>query len=134
MNRLISIGKTLGWVLYLDEVPTYPLTNVWTDTVRGGFTGQNIYVVQTNTKVVERCILASTDPGDLVFDPTCGSGTTAFVAEEWGRRWITCDTSRVAIALSKQRLMTAEFDYYTLAHPSEGVSSGFNYEKVPHTP
>ena len=74
----------------------------------------------------------TTDPGDLVFDPTCGSGTTAFVAEQWGRRWITCDTSRVALTLAKQRLMTAVFDYYELAHPSEGVGSGFKYKTVPH--
>lgn len=132
MNRLISRGNTLYWVLYLDEVPTFPLTNVWTDTVRAGFTGKNVYVVQTNTKVVDRCVLMTTDPGDLVLDPTCGSGTTAFVAEKWGRRWITCDTSRVAIAIAKQRLMTATFDYYELAHPEEGVSSGFRYDSVPH--
>ena len=74
----------------------------------------------------------TTDPGDLVFDPTCGSGTTAFVAEQWGRRWITCDTSRVALTLAKQRLMTAVFDYYELAHPKEGVGSGFTYKTVPH--
>ena len=74
----------------------------------------------------------TTDPGDLVFDPTCGSGTTAYVAEQWGRRWITCDTSRVAITLAKQRLMTALFDYYELAHPDEGVGSGFKYKTVPH--
>ena len=89
-------------------------------------------VVQTNPKVIQRCLLMSTDPGDLVFDPTCGSGTTAFVAEQWGRRWITCDTSRVATTLAKQRLMGATFDYYKLAHPDEGVGSGFEYKKVPH--
>ena len=91
-----------------------------------------IYVVQTNAKVIERCILMTTDPGDLVLDPTCGSGTTAYVAEQWGRRWITCDTSRVTITLAKQRLMTALYDYYELAHPEEGVSSGFRYKTVPH--
>lgn len=90
------------------------------------------YVVQTSTTVIERCLLMTTDPGDLVLDPTCGSGTTAFVAEHWGRRWITCDTSRVAVALAKQRLMTAAFDYYELAHPDEGVVSGFKYKTVPH--
>lgn len=131
VDRLIASGNTLGWVLYMDEVPIYPLTNVWTDTVRAGFAGKNIYVVQTNTKVVERCILMTTDPGDLVFDPTCGSGTTAYVAEQWGRRWITCDTSRVAIAIARQRLMTAVYDYYELAHPDEGVGSGFKYKTVP---
>lgn len=97
-----------------------------------GAAGDKIYVVQTTEKIVERCILMTTDPGDLVFDPTCGSGTTAYVAEQWGRRWITCDTSRVAITLAKQRLMTSLFDYYQLAHPEEGVGSGFVYETVPH--
>ena len=81
---------------------------------------------------MERCLLMTTDPGDLVFDPTCGSGTTAYVAEQWGRRWITCDTSRVAVTLAKSRLMTANFDYYELAHPAEGVGSGFKYKTVPH--
>ena len=90
------------------------------------------YVVQTANEAVKRCILTTTDPGDLVFDPTCGSGTMAYVAEQWGRRWITCDTSRVAISLAKQRLMTALFDYYELAHPDEGVGSGFKYKTVPH--
>ena len=80
------------------------------------------------TKVIERCLLMTTDPGDLVLDPTCGSGTTAFVAEKWGRRWITCDTSRVAITLAKQRLMTASFDYYALRYPHEGLKGGFDYE------
>ncbi len=83
-------------------------------------------------KVIAALSLMTTDPGDLVFDPTCGSGTTAYVAEQWGRRWITCDTSRVAITLAKQRLMTALFDYYELAQPSEGVGSGFKYKTVPH--
>jgi adenine-specific DNA-methyltransferase len=91
-----------------------------------------VYAVQTNEKVIQRCLLMTTDPGDLVFDPTCGSGTTAFVAEQWGRRWITCDTSRVATTLARQRLMTAVFDYYELAHPEEGVGSGFKYKTVPH--
>jgi adenine-specific DNA-methyltransferase len=89
-------------------------------------------VVQTNPEILRRTILMTTDPGDLVFDPTCGSGTTAYVAEQWGRRWITCDTSCVAITLAKQRLMTAVFDYYELAHPAEGVGSGFKYKTVPH--
>jgi adenine-specific DNA-methyltransferase len=91
-----------------------------------------VYAVQTNTKVVSRCLLLVTDPGDIVFDPTCGSGTTAYVAEQWGRRWITCDTSRVATTLAKQRLMKAVFDYYDLAHPAEGVGSAFKYKTVPH--
>jgi adenine-specific DNA-methyltransferase len=93
---------------------------------------EKVYVVQTNRKVIQRCLLMTTDPGDLVLDITCGSGTTAYVAEQWGRRWITCDTSRVAITLAKQRLMTAVFDYYELAHPNEGVGSGFKYKTVPH--
>jgi len=93
---------------------------------------KKIYAVQTNEKVIQRCLLMTTDPGDLVFDPTCGSGTTAYVAEQWGRRWITCDTSRVAITIARQRLMTAVFDYYELAHPQEGVGSGFKYKTVPH--
>ena len=91
-----------------------------------------VYVVQTNEEIIKRCILMTTDPGDLVFDPTCGSGTTANVAEQWGRRWITCDTSRVALTLAKQRLMTSLYDYYELAHPNEGVGSGFTYKTVPH--
>ena len=104
-------------------------TDVWMDTQGAA---DKSYVVQTATKVIERCLLMTTDPGDLVFDPTCGSGTTAYVAEQWGRRWITCDTSRVALTLAKQRLMTASFDYYELAHPAEGVGSGFTYKTVPH--
>jgi adenine-specific DNA-methyltransferase len=109
-----------------------PINNLWTDT-RWGFDAQDKrYVVETNTKVVARAILMTTDPGDLVLDPTCGSGTTAYVAEQWGRRWITCDTSRVAATLAKQRLMAADFDYYDLAHPHEGVGSGFRYKTVPH--
>lgn len=91
-----------------------------------------IYVVQTTELAIQRCLLMTTNPGDLVFDPSCGSGTTAYVAEQWGRRWITCDTSRVALTLAKQRLMTAAFDYYELAHPEEGVGSGFTYKTVPH--
>jgi adenine-specific DNA-methyltransferase len=91
-----------------------------------------LYAVQTNTKVIERCILMTTDPGDLVFDPTCGSGTTAYCAEKWGRRWITCDTSRVALAIARQRLITAKFDYYELKDPERGPAGGFIYETVPH--
>ncbi|MEW6233362.1 MAG: DNA methyltransferase [Chloroflexota bacterium] len=108
-----------------------PIVSVWNDTVIGTFT-RKVYVVQTGEMAVQRCILMTTDPGDLVFDPTCGSGTTAYVAEQWGRRWITCDTSRVALSLARQRLMTAVFDYYELAHPHEGVGSGFIYKTVPH--
>ena len=125
-------GNSIFQKLYLEHQPGVALTNLWDDTARGSFGETNIYVVQTKTKPVERCILMTTDPGDLVFDPTCGSGTTAYVAEQWGRRWITCDTSRVAITLAKQRLTTAVFDYYQLAHPDQGVGSGFQYKTVPH--
>lgn len=131
-NRLINVSTSLYYVRYLDDFPVVPYDNVWKDTSAGGYSDIKVYVVQTNRKVIQRCLLMTTDPGDLVFDPTCGSGTTAFVAEQWGRRWITCDTSRVAITLAKQRLMTALFDYYDLAHPEEGVGSGFKYKTVPH--
>ena len=90
------------------------------------------YVVQTSTKVIQRCILMTSDPADLILDITCGSGTTAYVAEQWGRRWITCDTSRVAIAIARQRLLTAAFDWYKLIDPEAGISSGFKYKSVPH--
>jgi adenine-specific DNA-methyltransferase len=113
----------------LDDFPAFELGTNWTDTAG---TQDRVYVVQTNSEVIKRALLMTTDPGDLVLDPTCGSGTTAYVAEEWGRRWITCDTSRVAVTLAKQRLMAADFDYYELAHPEEGVGSGFRYKTVPH--
>ena len=130
-RRLQVSGQRLNYVRYLDDFPVLPVHNIWTDT--GSSLGwDKMYVVQTAIIVAQRCLLMTTDPGDLVFDPTCGSGTTAYVAEQWGRRWITCDTSRVATALAKQRLMTAIFDYYELAHPDEGVSSGFKYKTVPH--
>jgi adenine-specific DNA-methyltransferase len=106
--------NSLTYVRFLSDFPVAELTSVWTDTQTGAFTDQKVYVVQTNTKVIERCFLMTTDPGDLVLDPTCGSGTTAYVAEQWGRRWITIDTSRVALALAKQRLLTARFPYYKL--------------------
>ncbi|HVS87859.1 MAG TPA: site-specific DNA-methyltransferase [Candidatus Acidoferrum sp.] len=128
-NRLFVLGKKLYYKMYLDDFGYTSLTNSWQDTIE--FAGR-IYVVQTTKTVIERCVLMTSDPGDLIFDPTCGSGTSAFVAEEWGRRWITCDTSRVATTLAKQRLMGATFDYYKLAHPGEGVGSGFEYKKVPH--
>lgn len=131
-RRLMAIGDTLRMVNYLDDYPVTPVTNIWTDTQTSGFTQDRVYVVQTLPRVIARCILMTSDPGDLVFDPTCGSGTTAFVAENWGRRWITCDTSRVAVTLAKQRLMTAAFDYYELAKPNEGIGSGFVYKTVPH--
>ncbi len=129
LNRLFSYSPTaLFWKRYEDEVAGRRINNVWH---RQMSASDKRYVVQTARSVIQRCLLMTTDPGDLVFDPTCGSGTTAFVAEQWGRRWITCDTSRVALALARQRLMTATFDYYTLAHPGEGVRSGFVYRTVP---
>jgi len=130
-NRIMKLGNKLYFINYFDDYPVSLLTNHWNDT-SGGFSEAKKYVVETNPKVIERCITLCTDPGDLVFDPTCGSGTTAFVSESIGRRWVTCDTSRVAIVLAKQRLLTSTFDYYELARPFEGVSSGFNYRKVPH--
>ena len=131
-NRLINLGNTIRFVNYIEDFPVSPLTTIWTDTVTSGFAEKKVYVVQSHTRAIQRCMLMTTDPGDIVFDPTCGSGTTAFVAENWGRRWITCDTSRVAITLAKQRLMTATFDYFELAHIDEGVGSGFRYKTVPH--
>lgn len=129
---LLKTGNNIAWKLHWDNYPAMNLANVWLDTQSGGFGDSGIYVVQTTNKVIQRCMLMATDPGDLVLDITCGSGTTAFVAEQWGRRWITCDTSRVAITLAKQRLMTATFDYYRLAHEEQGVGSGFVYKTVPH--
>ena len=131
-ERVIRIGATARFVRYFSDAPYFPVGSAWLDTAISGFGESKVYVVQTLSKVIQRCILMTTDPGDLVFDPTCGSGTTSYVAEQWGRRWITCDTSRVAVSLAKQRLMTALFDYYELAHPDEGVGSGFNYKTVPH--
>ncbi|MEK7761234.1 MAG: site-specific DNA-methyltransferase [Nitrospirota bacterium] len=120
-HRLQAIGNTLRYVRFFDDFVVSPLSNVWIDTTIAGFGDPKVYVVQTTTKVVQRCLLMTTDPGDLVFDPTCGSGTTAFVAEQWGRRWITCDTSRVALALARTRLMAAKYPYYLLADSPEGV-------------
>ncbi len=131
-GRLTASGNTLNYKRYLEDFPVYPLTHSWQDISVGYGAEPKTYVVQTSSQVVARCLLMTTDPGDLVFDPTCGSGTTAYVAEQWGRRWITCDTSRVALTLAKQRLMTALFVYYEMAHPEEGVGSGFVYKTVPH--
>lgn len=128
-GRIMVMGSVLRYKRYLDDFPMKMITDRW-DSVQLG--APRVYVVQTSLLAIQRCILLTTDPGDLVLDPTCGSGTTAYVAEQWGRRWITCDTSRVAITLAKQRLMTALFDYYELARPEEGVDSGFRYKTVPH--
>ncbi|MDP8259546.1 MAG: site-specific DNA-methyltransferase [Candidatus Gygaella obscura] len=130
-NR-IELTRTgrLAYIRYFDDFPVLPIVNNWADT--SSSFQERVYVVQTTITVLQRCILMTTDPGDIVFDLTCGAGTTAYVAEQWGRRWITCDTSRVAIALAKQRLMTAKYDYFELAHPNEGIKSGFKYRTVPH--
>jgi adenine-specific DNA-methyltransferase len=131
-KRIQESTNQIQYVRFFDDFTVQPITNVWTDTTQAGFVDSKLYVVQTLARVVERCLLMATDPGDLVLDITCGSGTTAFVAEQWGRRWLTCDTSRVALTLAKQRLMTAVFDYFQLAHPDEGVDSGLRYKTVPH--
>ena len=148
-GRVRLAGRTLRYVRFIDDFPAYEITNIWTDTAGSP---SKVYVVQTSPAVVQRCILMATDPGDLVLDPTCGSGTTAFVAEQWGRRWITIDTSRVALALARARLMGARYPFYTLADTPEGVTKeseasgtlpaarttrgdirqGFVYQRVPH--
>ncbi len=129
-DRIMQTDEGYGFRFYVDDYPIVEITNLWEDTA--GNIKDMRYVVETNPKIIERCILMTTDPGDLVFDPTCGSGTTAVAAEKWGRRWITCDTSRVAVTLAKQRLMTTSYDYYELKHPHEGLKAGFIYETVPH--
>jgi adenine-specific DNA-methyltransferase len=131
-GRMYAVGTTLMYKNYHDDFPFREVTSLWDDIRSSGFGETKVYVVQTQPGVIERCVLMTTDPGDLVFDPTCGSGTTAVVAERWGRRWMTCDTSRVALTLAKQRIMCSVFEYYKLAIPQEGVSAGFTYENVPH--
>jgi adenine-specific DNA-methyltransferase len=129
-GRLIAIGNSLRYKRYLTDFGAYPLSNVWTDTgIPGYISERKLYVVQTNVKVLGRCILMSTDPGELVLDPTCGSGTTAYVAEQWGRRWITIDTSRVPLALARQRLLTATFPWYELKDEARGPAAGFVYKR-----
>jgi adenine-specific DNA-methyltransferase len=148
-GRVAKTGSTLGYVRFLDDFRGVPLTNIWSDL---GGAVDPIYVVQTTAKIVERCMLMCTDPGDLVLDPTCGSGTTAYVAEQWGRRWITTDTSRVALALARTRIMSARYPYYLLSDSAEGIKKesevigipptatnpqsdikkGFVYKRVPH--
>lgn len=125
-NRLFALGDKLYFKMYFDDFGYASLTNQWTDTIEFG--GRS-YVVQTTTTVVQRCMLMTTEPGDLVLDPTCGSGTTSYVAEQWGRRWITCDTSRVPLALTRQRLLTATFPWYELKDPQRGPSGGFIYQR-----
>ena len=151
-ERVGVTGDTPKYIRYIDDFAAYPLDNSWNDTVVAGFGDPKVYVVQTNTKVVQRCLLMTTDPGDLVLDPTNGSGTTAVVAEEWGRRWIAADTSRVAIALTRTRLAALKLPYYLLADTPGGqqkegeitgrpggsgpfgtdVRKGFVYRRVPH--
>ncbi|MEA3278868.1 MAG: site-specific DNA-methyltransferase [Pseudomonadota bacterium] len=158
MQRLIKAGRivprsnSLGYLRFFDDYAAVVLANTWTDTQIAGRPGDKIYVVQTLPRVVQRCILMTADPGDLVLDPTCGSGTTAYVAEQWGRRWITIDTSRVSLALARARIMGARYPYYLLADSAEGqkkeaeitrtepstaptrgdIRQGFVYERVPH--
>lgn len=152
IGRLRTSGKSLATVLLAEDNPVTPLDNVWLDTGTGSFTEDQVYVVQTGTKVLQRCMLMVTDPGDLVLDPTCGSGTTAVVAEQWGRRWITIDTSRVALTLARQRMLGAKYPYFMLldssvgqsrereitgaprssAQTSQDVRKGFVYRRVPH--
>jgi adenine-specific DNA-methyltransferase len=136
VERLEAYGRTLSYRRYTTDFPFFPISNAWLDTASGGYGAEKVYVVQTNPKVITRCMLLTTDPGDLVFDPTCGSGTTAFVAEQWGRRWITVDTSRVALALARQRLMTATFPHFVVKGDSgdkgaANPSHGFVYKTAP---
>lgn len=128
-RRIEAYGNTLAYRRYATDFAYSRLPNLWDDTVTGGYAEQRFYVVQTNSKVIQRCLLMTTEPGDLVLDPTCGSGTTAYVAEQWGRRWITMDTSRVPLALARQRLLTATFPYYKLKSPQAGPVGGFVYER-----
>jgi adenine-specific DNA-methyltransferase len=128
-NRLYVGGAQLRLKRYLSDFGASPVTNWWDDF---GGAGDPLYVVQTNSKVIERCLLMTTDPGDLVLDPTCGGGTTAYAAEKWGRRWITMDTSRVAISIARQRLLCERFDYFRLRDDAKGVGEGFSYRTAPH--
>ena len=151
-SRLYGIGKTLRFVRPFSDFDVQSYNDIWDDTRQSGFGDEKVYVVQTAMRVIQRCILMTTDPGDLVLDPTCGSGTTAYVAEQWGRRWITIDTSRVALALARARIMGARYPYYLLADSRDGqikeaalvrkapsevptyndIRQGFVYERVPH--
>ncbi len=133
LKRLASTQNSLRFVNYWEDFPFVEQTNLWMDTTVGSFLEEKRYVVQSSVKAVQRCILMTSDPGDLVLDPTCGSGTTAFVAEQWGRRWITIDTSRIALNIAKTRLSTALFPYYELFDKENGnIRQGFVYKTVPH--
>ncbi|BDI03189.1 site-specific DNA-methyltransferase [Sphaerotilus microaerophilus] len=127
-GRLEATDSRVGYVRFFDDFPLYPLDNNWSD-VGASFMADKLYVVQTSPKIIQRCMLMCSEPGDLVFDPTCGSGTTAYVAEQWGRRWITCDTSRVPLALARQRLLTATFPFYELKDHQRGPAGGFVYKR-----
>ncbi len=127
-GRAYAVGNTLTWISYRDEFAFRAITDNWMEGVgSSGFGDDRLYVVQTNPQIVKRCLMMTTRPGDLVLDPTCGSGTTAFVAEQWGRRWITIDTSRVPLALARQRLLTSTFPWYELQDEGRGPASGFVY-------
>ena len=135
LKRLAAAGRihvaanSIQYRRFASDFPYKERGNLWTDTLTGSFTDEKMYVVQTNPKVVERCLLMTSDPGDLVLDPTCGSGTTAWCAEKWGRRWITCDTSRVPVALARQRLLTGTFDFFRLQETERGPVGGFEYRR-----
>lgn len=129
LRRLEERGSQLAYVRFLADFPVTPVGTVWDDVVLSSRTEEKLYVVQTSSRVVERCLMMTTDPGDLVLDPTCGSGTTAYASEQWGRRWITIDTSRVPLALTRQRLLTATFPYYTLQDEARGPAAGFFYKR-----
>lgn len=135
MNRLAAAGRihiaknSIRYRRFSDDFPFQQIGNIWTDTITGNFTDDKVYVVQTGVKVIERCMHMTTEPGDLVLDITCGSGTTAYVAEMWGRRWITVDTSRVPVALARQRLLTSTFPWFKLKNPAQGPAGGFIYER-----
>lgn len=131
-GRLHKAKNSLQYLRKITDFPCVPITKLWDDTATGNFTDEKLYVVQTGTKAIARCLLMTTDPGDLVLDPTCGSGTTSYVAEQWGRRWITIDTSRVSISIARQRLLTAKFDFYELRDEKKGPAGSFRYKNVPH--
>lgn len=139
MNRLKTLKRigeaenSIQYIRYYDDFPCKEVNNLWQDTGTGSFLDPKVYVVQTSTKTIQRCILMTTDPGDLVLDPTCGSGTTAYVAEQWGRRWITIDTSRIALNIAKKRLTAALYPYYELYdEENKNIRQGFVYKTVPH--
>ena len=128
-GRIHVAANSLQYRRFASDFPYKERGNIWTDTLTGSFTDEKMYVVQTNSKVIERCLLMTSDPGDLVLDPTCGSGTTAYCAEKWGRRWVTIDTSRVPVALARQRLLTSNFEYYQIKEPERGPAGGFEYRR-----